>query len=164
MAKNRITDPMDALDGLQMALDGGIVTLTPCELHPELAVLLDQPTDKPRFTYALIEKKKVIAVALFVLIEPVQGVACFSIGYAVVESRRSKGFGSRTLKQAIDELRHGLSRNRVNEFYLEAIVSTENMPSNKLARRLISDSPELGTDCFSGEPIFQYLRRVECVP
>lgn len=60
---------MDALVGLQTALEDGIVTLTPCELHSDLAVLLDQPTDKPRFTYAFIEKNKVIAVALFVLTE-----------------------------------------------------------------------------------------------
>tara|TARA_R110002049_G_scaffold20717_3_gene75894 strand:- start:24433 stop:24900 length:468 start_codon:yes stop_codon:yes gene_type:complete len=155
---------MDALVGLQTALDDGIVTLTPCELHSDLAVLLDQPTDKPRFTYAFIEKNKVIAVALFVLTESVQSIPCFSIGYAVVDSRRRNSIGSRILLQAIDELRHGLSRNRVSEFYLEAIVSTENIPSNKLARRLISDSPKPGTDCFSGEPILQYLRKVECVP
>ena len=164
MAKNSITNPMDALYSLQRALDDGIVALTACELYPELAVLLDQPTDKPRFTYALIEKKKVIAIALFVLTEPVQNLPCFSIGYAVTESRRSVGIGSRILEQAIEELRHGLSRNRVSEFYLEAVVSTENTPSNKLARRLISDAPERGTGCFSGEPIFQYLRKIECIP
>jgi RimJ/RimL family protein N-acetyltransferase len=163
VTKTSMTDPMDALRGLQTALDSGIVAMRPCELHSELAVLLDQPTDKPRFTYALIEKNSVVAVALFVLAEPVRGVRCFSIGYAVIEARRNEGIGSRILEQAIDELRNGLARNGAREFYLEAIVSTQNLASNRVARKLISKSPESGTDCFSGEQIFQYFRKVECV-
>jgi hypothetical protein len=65
------------------------------------------------------------------------------------------------VQQAIEELRHGLSTTPIKEFYLEAIVSTANVASNKMAKRLIAETPEPGIDHFSQEPIFLYLRKVE---
>jgi len=157
-----MTDPMDALNGLQAALDAGSVQLRNCELHPTIKVLLDQPNGTPRFTYAHIVGNKVQAIALFAMTEPVDGVQCFQIGYAVAESMRGQGLGGRVLQQAIDELTHGLSRTPMKEFYLEAVVSPANLPSNKIAKRLIVDSAKECTDCFSNEPALQYLRRVQC--
>lgn len=158
-----MTDPMDALIGLQSALEGEAVRISPCKLHPELGVLLDHPAGKPRFTYALAKSGQVLAIALFVLVEPINETPCFHIGYAVIESSRNKGVGSLILEHAIEELRYGLSRTPMKEFYLEAIVSTDNVSSNRVAHKLISDAPEVGNDCFSGEPIFQYLRKVQCL-
>jgi hypothetical protein len=157
-----MTDPMDALNGLQAALDAGSVDLNPCDLHPEIRVLLDHPNGTPRFTYAQLSGKRVQAIALFAMTEPIQGITCFQIGYAVTEYARGQGIGTRVLQQAIEELNHGLSRTPVKEFYLEAVVSTVNVASNRIATRLLSDSPKSSNDCFSGEPIFQYLRRVQC--
>jgi hypothetical protein len=157
-----ITDPMDALVGLQSALNVRSVQLRPCELHSELNVLLDHPNGVPRFTYALVQNNKVHAIALFVVTKPVEGIPCFNIGYAVVESMRNMGVATKILQQAISELMHGLGRSSAKEFYLEAIVSTANLASNKLAQKLISDSPDTGTDAFSGEPIFSYLRKIRC--
>jgi GNAT superfamily N-acetyltransferase len=105
---------------------------------------------------------KVQAIALFGLTEPIQGVPCFQIGCAVAESMRGQGIGAKLLQQAIEELRHGLSRTPMKEFYLEAIVSTANVASNRMVKRLIADTPEPGIDHFSQEPIFQYLRKVQC--
>jgi hypothetical protein len=157
-----ITDPMNALVGLQSALNVGSVQLRPCELHSDLTVLLDHPNGVPRFTYASVKNNKVHAIALFVVTEPVEGVPCFNIGYAVIEPMRNKGVATKILEQAISELTHGHSRSSAKEFYLEAIVSTSNLASNKLAAKLISDSPGTGTDEYSGEPIFSYLRKVSC--
>ncbi len=72
---------MGALCGLQTALDAKTVVLRPCELHPTLAFLMDEPNGKLRVTYALIKEDKVIGVALFVLTDRVKGVPCFNIGY-----------------------------------------------------------------------------------
>ena len=157
-----MTDPMDALNGLQVALSDRTVELKPCDLHPEIGVLLDQPNGIPRFTYAQVKGNKVQAIVLFAMVEPVKGLPCFHLGYAVTESMRNQGIGIRILQQAIDELINGMCRNRIKEFYLEAIVSTENVASNKIAKRLISGGPELCKDAISGEPAYQYLRKVQC--
>jgi hypothetical protein len=157
-----MTDPMDALNGLQLALDAGSVRLNSCDLNPNIRVLLDHPNGMTRFTYAQVSENKVQAIALFVLTETILGIPSFQIGYAVTESMRSQGIGTKVLQQGIEELKNGLSRTPMKEFYLEAIVSTINVASNKIAKRLITDSPELDSDCFSEEPIFHYLRRVQC--
>lgn len=157
-----MTDPMDALNELQVALDARAVQMQPCALHTEIQVLLDHPNGTPRFTYARVQSGKVQSIALLVKADTVHGLPCFQIGYAVTESMRGKGLGSQILQQAMDELMHGMSRTPLKEFYLEAIVSTENEPSNKIARRLISDAPESCTDEFTGEPANQYLRKVRC--
>ena len=151
---------MDALVLLQRALDDGDVRMSPCELHPDLAVIRDEPNGVMRITYAVVSNGKVQVVVLFVLTDPIDGHPCLQLGCAVLEARRGKGLATQTVSKAIQELRNGLSRNGVQRFYIEAIVSTENTPSNKLAHRLLSDSPETGTDNLSGHPILQYSRLI----
>lgn len=155
-----MTDPMDALNGLQTALNAGTVQLRPCDLHPNLTVLLDHPNGKPRFTYALLDGSAVQAIALFVLIEPYEGLPCFQVGYAVLETHRGKGVGSRVFQQSIAELANGLRRTPMKDFYLEAIVSTGNDASNAIARKHISESPSACADEVSNEQALQYFRRV----
>lgn len=159
-----MTDPMDALNGLQAALNAKTVQLQRCELHPEVGVLLDTPRGTPRFTYAQVQDGNVQAIALFVVVDGVEGLPCFQVGYAVAEPMRGQGLSSKILRQGIDELRHGLSRTPMREFYLEAVVSDANIASNKIARRLISDSPKPCNDDFSGEPAQQYLGRFTVAP
>ena len=155
-----MTDPMDALTGLQTALKAESVSLNPCKLNPKLKVLLDHPNGTPRFTYAHVANRTVQAVALFVLIEPYEGLPCFQIGYAVIEKLRGTGLGTRILQQSIAELTNGLRNTPVKEFYLEALVSKENISSNAIARKLISQSPIECIDEFSKQEAFQYFRRV----
>lgn len=156
----QMTDPMNALVSLQQALNQRSVFLQPCEIHKELRVLADQPNGRSRITYAKMNKEIVEAVALVVLTEPIEGVPCFQLGYAVIESMRRQKLASSTVAQAVDELRNGMRRQGVAQFYLEAVVSPSNVPSNKLAQRLLSDSPVSCNDVFSGEPALQYLRKV----
>ncbi len=135
--------------------------LRPCELHPELQVLVDHPNGVLRLTYAKVEKGRVQAVALFVPAEPVGGVPCFGVGYAVAEATRGRGVAAKTVQNAIDELRNGLKRNGQPRFYVEAIVARTNAASNRIAARLLSDTPSEGTDSVSGEPIYQYLKLID---
>lgn len=154
-----MTDPMEALKGLQSALDAGTVQLQRCDLHSDIQVLLDDANGTPRFTYAQIDEGKVLAVAILILVQPIEGVRCFQLGYAVTESMRGKGIGSGIVKKAIDEFENGLGRTAMKEFFIEAIVSDGNVASNQIAKQLISDSPEACTDFYSKEPAYQYLRR-----
>jgi RimJ/RimL family protein N-acetyltransferase len=157
-----MTDPMDALNGLQQAIDARIVPMNPCELHTHLQVLLDHPNGTPRFTYAQIQNGRVQAIASVVKAGFVEGLPCFQIGYAVAPQYRGNGLGQQILQQALAELKHGMSRTQLTEFNLEAIVSTDNLPSNKIASRLISKSPVPCTDEYAKEPALQYLCKVKC--
>jgi hypothetical protein len=98
------------------------------------------------------------AIVQFVQAEPVDGVPCFGLGCAVQEALRGQGLGRRTVANALAELQHGLRRSNLKKYYLEAIVSPSNTPSNKLAARFISDAPVSGTGDVSGEPALQCLK------
>jgi hypothetical protein len=166
-----MTDPMDSLRGLQSALDSGAVRLQqfqPCVLHPDVSVMLDSPAPGcTRFTYAKLvpspehdSRRCVHGIALFIVTEPIDGVACFQTGYAVAESARRKGLATALLQQGIDELTFGMSRTPVAEFYVEAVVGADNVASNKIAARVLSATPEAIKDEDSGEEAFQYLLKV----
>lgn len=155
-------DSMNALNGLQAALIARAVQLQHGTLHPDIRVLLDYPNRIPRFTYAQIQGGNVQAIALMVKADAVHGMPCFQIGYAVAENQRGQGLGTQTLQKAISEFIYGMGRTPLKEFYLEVIVSTENTASNKIARRLISQSPNLCNDEFTNEPAYQYLRKMRC--
>lgn len=158
---SEMTDPMNALIQLQVALDNHHISPSPCELHKDILVEADQPNGVPRYTYFKHSESKVQAIALFALIEPVEGIPCFQIGWATLDSVRNLGYATDVIKKSISELTNGLMRHNITTFYLEAIISSSNQPSIKLATKLISGSPADCTDSFSGEPALQFLRLVK---
>jgi hypothetical protein len=87
------------------------------------------------------------------------GLPCFQAGVAVPEAHRGRGNAKSVLAAAIAELRHGLSRNKITSFYVEAIVSIDNEPSKRVAESTISATP-VEVNEFSGLPALQYVRKI----
>lgn len=157
-----MTDPMAALNSLQQAIDNRLVVFQRCKVHRDLQVLLDEPAPgKRRFTYANISNGKVMAIAMFAVADHVSGIPCFQLGYAVLESMRNSGLGAATVRKSIEEISNGFKATPIKRFYIEAIVGVSNIPSNKLAAKMLSSTPEECTDAFSGQPALQYLRLIE---
>jgi hypothetical protein len=94
------------------------------------------------------------------LCEPIEGVPCFQIGYAVPKEYRGQGRAKGIVDAAIAELKHGLGRNKIHSFYVEAIVGTDNEASKHVAATTISATPVAVTDKYSGLPALQYVRKV----
>lgn len=59
-------------------------------------------------------------------------------------------------------MRNGFGRSCAKRFYVEAVVGVNNTASNKLAKRLLSDTLEAITDELSGEPALRYVKLIEC--
>ncbi|MBP3998295.1 N-acetyltransferase [Pseudomonas koreensis] len=157
----RIADPMDALVSLQREVRRGMPT-NPTELSPGVRIVLDQPNGVIRYSYARIEHGRVKSIAIFVHLEPINGVPCFNLGYAVPEAYRNRGWAGLIIEQGIQELRRGLGRHGAKSFYVEAVVGTDNLASQRVASKIISDAPVAGIDSESGVPILQYTRLIEC--
>lgn len=155
-----MTDPTDALVAFQSALRDGLVTPQRCELDGELFVHLDHPNGKPRFTYVRMRGETVTSLGVFVVVEPIEGVACFHLGYAVPPEYRGHGFASDLVLAAIAEMRHGFKRAGVKNFCIEAIVGTDNSASQRVAAKLGFGEPSLITDEVSGKPALQYVFQV----
>lgn len=154
-------DPMLGLKLLQKALNRGEVRMDRCERHPDLQVHEDRPNGLRRITYAVVNHGRVRATIVFSPDGTEEEIPVFGIGYAVAEKFRGQGLASTTVRKAIEELRHLLGREFTGPFYVEAMVATSNDASNRLARRIISDSPVAVTDEVSGEPSFRYRQLVE---
>ena len=153
-------DPTSALNQLQNQLTNKELPLVRSFSRTDLFVLRDEPNQKPRFTYLSIEKSTIRSIAMFVLVEPYQGLPCFQIGYAVAESYRNKGLATQTVKAAINELVHGLSINRLSPVYLEAVVEADNTASQRVAEKTLTrDFVEI-VDSFSGSKCHLYRSRV----
>ncbi|HEC3677353.1 TPA: GNAT family N-acetyltransferase [Escherichia coli] len=152
-----LVDPTDSLISFQYAFSNGLIKPSPCIVHPNMKVLLDDAEGTPRFTYAFFEEENVKGVAIYVPAEFVEGKPCFGVGYAVADEYKAQGIGTQLLIASIEEMQYGF-RNSFNEFYVEAIVGVGNQASNKLAAKVLSDTPEPGTDSYSGKPINQYMK------
>jgi hypothetical protein len=155
-----MTDPFDALTSFQQAMLDGEITLRAGELDPDLFLYVDEPNGVPRFTYVRLDRQSVTAFAELCLTEPMHGHPCFQAGVAVPEAHRGKGYAKSVLAAAIAELRHGLFRNEISSFYVEAIVSIDNEPSKRVAASTISETPVAVTDRFSGLPALRYIRKI----
>ncbi|WP_281649095.1 hypothetical protein [Parendozoicomonas sp. Alg238-R29] len=156
-----MTDPMVGLQELQKAIDKNLVEFQKCELSRDLVIHVDQPDGHTRFTYAKIKHQRIRSYAVFVLVEPINGLPCLNIGYAVPEKYQNNGNATEILEKSIAELKNGFARNNVNKFYLEAIVGKDNIISQKIANKLISKTPKECNDEYSNKPALAYTRLIE---
>lgn len=154
-------DLMNALTSLQKELDRGL-PVNPCELAPQYKMVFDQPNGETRFTYAKIINGELIVLANFVLAEPIDGVPCFNVGYAVKPSHRGNGLAYEAASVGIEELKNGFGRTQKGRsFYVEAIVEANNQPSIKVAEKLFAGSGEAITDAPTGKPALQYTKLIK---
>lgn len=158
---SQMTDPLTALKSFQDALANDVLSLQPGIIDRELFVHLDHPNGLTRLTYVRLDCRTVTALAMFVQVDPLEGIPCFQIGYAVPERYRAQARAKDIVAAAIAELKRGLTGNGVPAFYIEAVVGTDNEPSKRVASAAISTSPVQITDDVSGLPAFHYVRKVE---
>lgn len=155
-----MTNPLDGLQSLQEALDQGL-RLNVCKRHPELQMIFDQPNGCQRLTYALIEAGVIKSYSTMILVQPLHGIPCFNIGYATSSDFQGNGLATEMVEKSIDELKIGFQDHQITRFYIEAVISVDNIASVKVANKVISDKPSHIIDEISGEKAFYYTRLVE---
>lgn len=84
-------------------------------------------------TYANISKGKVVAIAMFVVAEPVERVPCFQFGGARLYSARNAGLSGAIVAKSIEDISRGFKATGLKKFYVEAVVGRDKLPSNKIA-------------------------------
>ena len=157
-----MTDPSVGMKSFQQALRRGTIDLHVAKTDPALFVHLDAPNGPPeiRYTYVRLKSKTVTALVIFAAEPPIKGKPHFSVGYAVPKVFQNQGRGKEIVAAGIADMKAGLSRNGSPEFYLDAIVGADNLPSRRIAEQLISDKPKAITERHSGLPAFKYVRKV----
>jgi len=156
-----MTNPHKALVSYQAAYKEGRIRPQACTLHSDLVVLMDEETGSLRVSYAFIKDSLVKAIAIFILGPHIDQVPLFDIGYAVDESCRCQGIASKLMVQSVSEMRAGFGQH-MPRFYLQAIIGTTNIASQKVAAQIFRSVPQAITDSVSGQPALAYLSLIEC--
>ncbi|USR63647.1 GNAT family N-acetyltransferase [Providencia stuartii] len=120
-------------------------------------MLQDTPEGNQRLTYALIDDGVVKGTVVFIFAPPLNGEHCFGMAYSVAENFRKQGVGSDLVKRCLEEFKSGM-KGKVKSYYIEALVGTNNIPSQKIASKLLSQTPKQTTDKVSGLPALHYTR------
>lgn len=157
-----MTDPAEALLSFQEALTNNVIKPRPCRWNKALSVFEDKPGDgnELRVTHAKIVEGVAQGIVLYAIVDSVESLPCFQIGYAVQSKLRGQGIGNILLSESMEEMKLELQGVGIKEYFLEAVVGIQNVPSNKLAARLLSTRPEHITCQSSGEPALQYLKKI----
>lgn len=154
-------DPTDGMVSFQQALLDGEIDVEPGSVDPTVAVYMDRPEGQMRLTYVRLSPSKTVeAMAIFTPVEPIEGLPTFQVGYAVPPEYRGKGFAKAIVEAGIAELRKGLGRNGMKTFWVEAVTSTDNFASQRVAKAVLSEFGKPTTDMHSGTAALQYARKV----
>lgn len=129
------------------------------QIHKDVIVHADQPDNIARFTYGILMNEEIIAIAAFAQMDNYQDLPCFNVGYAVKISERKKKQGTSILKLALAELKQGLKKVGIYQFYVEAGVELDNISSQKIAESVLNVSPLKGIDPDSGLPTLGYMSK-----
>jgi len=157
-----LVDPHIGFVSYQQALTDRSIQPIPCDGYPELYVMQDEPeSGDQRLTYAFIANRVVKAYAVYTQVDFWEGKPRFGVGYATAEQFRNHGFATEIVKASMKELHRGISQ-YLHEpgFYVEAIVGMENLASQKVAARTLTDMPETIVDGISGLPALYYIKQV----
>ena len=155
-----MTDPSDALSLFQKALDAGQIPLQRGIVDKEIFLAPDEVNGHLRLSYLRLRNKTIIALVQFVALEPLNGALYFQLGYAVPEQFRGRGIAKQATQAALAEMVLGFERAGIHDFFVEAIVGSNNIASQKLAATLFAKTPEAFTDSVSGKPALRYLSRL----
>lgn len=122
-------------DEFQKALNKDLIRCQEGELHKDIIVFGDAPHGEPRVTYGLRGPgSRLKASCVAVQNDPFKGKPCFDVGVATFKKFRKQGHGKSILEKAISELKNGLAKKGIEEFYVELKVDPENEASHKLCR------------------------------
>jgi len=156
-----LPDVAGALTSFQQALAANAITVQRGDLDRDMLVHMDRPNGETRLSYARMVGRTVVALVQFIPCDPVEGEPCFNVGWAVAETYRGQGRAHGAVVAAIKEMQNGFNRAGMNAFWVEAIVGEDNVASQRLAEKVLSEPVKKALDSCSGDPIVQYLRRID---
>lgn len=147
-----MADPIIPLLDMQRALNNGEF-IVPSELDEGYLPMYDEVPSGKRYSYAKIVNNEVQVVAILGAEDPINGIACFSLGYAVSEKHRGRKLSIEAVNKGLEDLKRILNlTTSIKQFYLEALVATTNTPSIKIAEKLFSSIGIPMDDTESGTP------------
>lgn len=154
-----MADPMVVLRNFQQQLNTGD-PIDPRLLEESYLKMYDEPNGGRRYSYAKIIDGEAQALSIFGLENPIGGLQCYSIGYAVSERHRGRGLAVEAVNRGLVDLEQKLGVAGTDRFYLEAVINVTNRPSIKVSEKLFSDPGEQIIETYSGERALRFKRLI----
>lgn len=148
-----------ALADFNKAMSAGMVKTVPLVGNKNIRIHQDHPEGgTPRMTYAWMDGKVAAGIAVLVVAEPVGGILCIQLGYAVDEAHRGKGIGKQLVPAAVEDFQNGITKAGVKRFYLESTVDQSNLASLAVSKLVLGMEPEASDD--KGIPVWHFLKEI----
>ena len=152
---------METLLGFDEALRAKRIATARMRGNENIHIHQDMPAPQtPRLTYARLKGAHVTAVVVITIGDPVDGVRCFHIGYAVREDQRGKGVAKELVAAALNDFAQNMLKSDLDELWFEASVDQNNSASVAVAKAVLDVEPEGKIDDADGTPIWHYLKHV----
>ena len=156
---SEMVNPHDSLVSFQECILKGVISLAKVPGYSNLYSHVDEAAPGVmRFTYARMtdDKRTVKAFCSCVKNGFHDGHPCISIGYAVPEQYRNRGYGTAIVKEAVNDLLSQAYKGGIPHLVIDCVVSKENLASQRVTEKALQVIRESIIDAESGQPAFQY--------
>ncbi|MBT3135648.1 hypothetical protein KL866_11115 [Alteromonas sp. ALT199] len=143
-------DPMTGLKNLESALSQGF-RMTRVPFTEDIYYVKDNGLYNKRYTYARLTGLKVEQIVVLDENQPLDGLPCFCLFYGTVEKLRGQGKTTAFIEIILERFKKDLP-GRYKEFFVEALIETDNDSSMAIANKLFGASKHDGVDEHSGVP------------
>jgi len=104
-----------------------------------------------RYTYARLNKLKVQQLVVLNGNQPLNGLPCFCLFCGTLEKLRGKGQTVPFIEEILNQFKKDLPK-RYKDYYIEALVETDNKASLAVSAKLFGEPSHDGVDEISGIP------------
>ena len=156
----QMADPHIGMVSFQKALLKGIVDIHLVKPHKNLFSHFDVPAlGENRLTYVRLDGdgKTVLAFLVCVINGKIDGIPIVSLGYAVPENMRKRGYAKAIMHDAIKDQIKQAGRS----LYFETMVDVDNVASQRVSESVLEVAPEELVEADSERPAYRYTKRVD---
>jgi len=131
-----MADPMIALREIQQALNDRISFDHRKLSDGYIQMSKDFPNGGKTYSYAKIIDGEIQTLAIFGLEDPIDGVECWNVGYAVKENHRGRRLAVEAVNKGIEDLKMKFRKTNLKNFYVEAVIDLTNKHSINTAEKI----------------------------
>lgn len=154
---------LEGLNQIAYAVKNRSISLEPGRIFRDILVHADSPNGTPRISYVIVspsDKSKVIARCVVLLDRSIGNAPVWQIDWAVANLERGKGLGRSIAEKSIEEFSSGMNGKLKDGYFIEAVVDSGNMPSNRIAESLIGGRKDF-KDPLTGKTVNNYIKRFQ---
>ncbi len=150
-------NPMTGFRTLEEAFSHGF-RMKRVPFTDDVYIAKDMALGSERYTYARLDKLKVLQTVVLNGNEPLNGLPCFCLFYGTLEELRGQGLTVSFVGKMLEQFKKDLHRRYGKEYYIETLIETDNEASLAIAEKLFGEPSHDGVDERSGIPtrIWQY--------